>query len=84
MSSKKIKGKKISASKNISPAQNITRKKEKNIKSSYHTKRFWPVVIIFALSFIMYGRSLNFSYILDDQMVVSQKPVCSEGSRWFS
>jgi hypothetical protein len=79
MSSKKIRRKKNPTSKNISPTLNIARKKEKNVKSSNHIKRFWPVVIIFALSFIMYGRSLNFGYNLDDQMVVSQNRYVQKG-----
>ncbi|HKB44418.1 MAG TPA: hypothetical protein VKC90_08505 [Chitinophagaceae bacterium] len=84
MSSKKIKRKKNPAPKNIPSILNVTKKKEKNVRSSYHTKRFWPVVIIFALSFIIYGRSLNFGYILDDQMVVSQNRYVQKGLDGFA
>jgi hypothetical protein len=79
MSSKKIKRKENRAPKNISPVLNVTKKKEKDVRSSTPIKRFWPVVIIFTLSFFMYGRSLNFGYNLDDQMVVSQNRYVQNG-----
>jgi hypothetical protein len=79
MSSRKTKRKKSPASKSISPTLNVARKKEKNVIAPNRINRFWPVVIIFALSFIVYGRSLDFGYILDDQMVVSENRYVQKG-----
>jgi hypothetical protein len=78
MSSKKVKRLKNNPSQQTATIATTT-VKQRQIVVTKDYANLWAAVLLFLLAFILYGASVNYGYILDDEMVITKNSFVQKG-----